>query len=244
MKKKLSVALLAIYSVFIAGLGFHVTGAFFTDSSNSTTNAFTAAATFPTATPTPTGTPPTGIATHVVISEVQINGTNANQDFVELYNPTGSSIIITGWKLRVRNSAGTEDSLAVLPTASISAHGFYLWSNNQSGFNTSIGADTSNTNNISPNNSIALLTNLDSIVDQVAWGSSTNPFIEGSAVTLDFTSGGSIERKALSSSDATSMTSGADVSKGNGFDSDNNATDFILRTTAQPQNSTSGTEQP
>ena len=56
---------------------------------------------------------------------------------------------------------------------------------------------------------------------------------------------GSYERKAYATSDATSMTTGADATKGNSYDSDNNSTDFVLRPTRDPQNASSGvTEVP
>jgi hypothetical protein len=35
---------------------------------------------------------------------------------------------------------------------------------------------------------------------------------------------------------------GSDANRGNGYDSDNNSTDFVTRATRQPQNSASATE--
>ena len=52
-----------------------------------------------------------------------------------------------------------------------------------------------------------------------------------------------MERKALSTSDSTTML-GADSVKGNGYDTDSNALDFTLRLISQPQNSSSSTETP
>lgn len=205
----------------------------------------------PTPTPTnqPTATPtPQDIANHLVISEVQINGADAQQDFVELYNPTSSSVDLSGWKLRKRTPSGTESSLVEISNGkSIPAHGFFLWANNEDGYATSINADVSNTNNISENNSIALFSAADtgntSPVDQVTWGNGTSQFVEGSPLANGPDSNRSIERKALTTSDSTAMnTGGSDEFKGNGFDSNNNATDYILRTTSQPQNSSSATE--
>ena len=239
MKRYIFITIL-FYLVFLTFVSYRVSKAYFTDMAVASSNTFTAASEFP----TPTGTEPQ-TANHLVISEVQINGANANQDFVEIYNPTDNAVDITGWKLRVRNSAGTESSLAVIPTATVSAHGFHLWANNQNEYSTSIGADIANGNNIAPNNSVALLTNTDILVDSLAWGNSTNPFVENLPFADNPSDGGSLERKALSTADAPSMNSGGvDEFKGNGFDSDNNATDFILRTISQPQNSSSASEQP
>jgi hypothetical protein len=39
-------------------------------------------------------------------------------------------------------------------------------------------------------------------------------------------------------------TGGADALKGNGYDSGNNANDFVQRTTRDPQNASSATEKP
>jgi len=42
-------------------------------------------------------------ASHVVISQIQVAGTtNSNDEFVELYNPTDSSVDLTSWKLKKR----------------------------------------------------------------------------------------------------------------------------------------------
>jgi hypothetical protein len=55
--------------------------------------------------------------------------------------------------------------------------------------------------------------------------------------------GGSLERKALSTStSATMAVGGTDANRGNGYDSDNNSTDFVTRAARQPQNSSSPTE--
>ncbi len=209
----------------------HSSWALFSDSGTSTNNVLAAAASFGT--------------DHPVISEVQIKGSTANQDFVELYNPTSSRVTLDGWKLRLKNSAGTESSLVAIGAGkSIPAHGFFLWANTAGGFDTSIGADVSNGNNLSDNNSVALRKPDDTTVDQVAWGATSNPqFVEGTAFTPSPASNQSIERKALSTSTAATMT-GVDATKGNGFDADNNLTDFVLRTTSQPQNSGSPTETP
>lgn len=209
----------------------HSSWALFSDSGISSNNVWVAAASFGT--------------DHVVISEVQVKGSNANQDFVELYNPTTSSVDLNGWKLRLKNSAGTESSLVAIGAGeSIPAHGFFLWANSTGGYAASIGADVSNSNNLSENNSVALRKPDDATVDQVAWGTTANPqFVEGTAFTPSPDSNQSIERKAYSTSTAASMT-GADATKGNGFDSDDNAADFVLRAAAQPQNSGSATETP
>ena len=43
-------------------------------------------------------------AAHIVISEVQVGGTNANDEFVELYNPTSVTIDLSGFRLVRKNA--------------------------------------------------------------------------------------------------------------------------------------------
>lgn len=223
-----------VTAVFIILSG--ITGSFFTDSKISLGNTFTTGA-FP--------IPPV-VADHIVISEVQINGANANQDFVELYNPTDSDVNLSGWQIKKKTSTGTTSSLVLIGNGTnILAHGFFLWANNQGNpsFSTTIGADINNANNISENNSIALENKTNDIIDKVGWGTGINQFVEGTLINNGSDTNKSMERKAYSTSTVESMMSAADVSSGNGYDSDNNAVDFILRTTSQPQNS-SITETP
>ena len=40
------------------------------------------------------------------------------------------------------------------------------------------------------------------------------------------------------------METGEDAAAGNGYDSDDNAKDFVIRATRDPQSKASGTEQP
>lgn len=208
------------------------TKAFFSDTATSTNNIFSAAESFGT--------------DHLVISEVQINGANANQDFVEIYNPTDSAVDLEDWQIRKRTSNGTDSSLVLIGAGeSIPAHGFFLWSNDQGTFETVVGADVSNGNNLSENNSVALEDPADNVIDQVAWGIGTSQFVEGTAITNGSDGNSSVERKALSTSTSVTMgAGGVDEFKGNGFDANNNATDFYLRAVSQPQNSGSATESP
>src|SRR3989344_5067595 len=123
MKQFLLISILFILS--IGFVSYKATHALFNDTAQSQNNTFSAAQTF-----------------HVVISEVQINGANANQDFVELYNPTNSIVDLNGWQLRRKDSAGTDSSLVLIGAGkTIPAHGFFLWANSQSGYGTSVKAD-------------------------------------------------------------------------------------------------------
>lgn len=80
-------------------------------------------------------------------------------------------------------------------------------------------------------------------VDLVGWGTANAP--DGTAAPSHPSLGGSLERKALSTSTTATMAAGgADAVKGNGYDTNNNSTDFVYRVTANPQSSTADLEQP
>src|SRR5687767_3966688 len=98
-----------LFITFLGIFGYKTVYGLFFDTANSTTNTFAAAAVFPTATPTPI---PVGIATHLVISEVQITGGSgdADHDFIELYNPTNSAIDLNGHRLVKRTGNSGTDS--------------------------------------------------------------------------------------------------------------------------------------
>ena len=231
--------LLFIYGMFLTLSSYHITHAFFFDMSKSTTNVFAAASTF-------SGS---GLANHIVISEVQITATpSANNDFIELYNPTEVAISLANHRLVKRTSSGVTDTDIVVFTAndSIPAHKYLLWANSANSFATSLGADKSSGDNLSVDNSVALRNgakDTGTIIDALRWGNPTGtPLSEAAAFTPNPGNGQSIERKAQASSTTSTMNGGVDATKGNGYDTDNNANDFVLRTTSQPQNSTSATE--
>lgn len=219
----------ALLLVFSVGMTIPSGLAFYTDTEASAGNSFTVAESF--------------TADHVVISEVQVRGTSTLNDFIELYNPTGVDVDMSGWKLRKKSSTGTESSVIVLPEDSvIPAHGFFLWANSLEGYAASLEADASTTQTLAPDNSVVLKTDEDAAVDQVAWGNGGGTqFVERRPFALNPGQHQSIERKARQGSTAASLAvDGAEEFDGNGFDTDHNAFDFVLRGTSQPQNSTTG----
>jgi len=112
----------------------------------------------------------------ILITEVQIrDASSSDHDSIELYNTESESKDISGFQLKKKSSNGTEYSISLLPANSIiQPHGYFIWSN----FATT--ADATTTQNLAANNSIALLDEDKNIIDAVAWGSSTDPFVEGS----------------------------------------------------------------
>jgi hypothetical protein len=190
---------------------------------------------------------------HVVISEVQTN----SDEFVELYNPSSDSVNMTGWywsyfpSTRVENDPYRNKQFP--SGATIPSHGFYLISvyddpytseNYASIADWNIGYAGPQISNIegavgiymenpatktSPANAAAVCE------DKVGWENAQ--VYEGSlAQTPD--NGQSLERKARSTSTSASLGSGgADELLGNGYDSNNNSGDFVIRAASQSQNS-------
>lgn len=157
---------------------------------------------------------------HVVISEVQISGAAATDDFIELYNPTDSNVDLNGYRLVKRTAAGTTDSSikAWSSETMIPAHGYYLWAN--SGWTPAVTPDTTTASSIAADNGIALRNgpaDTGDIIDSVAWGSSTNAFVEGTVFPDNPAANGSIERV--------------------GDDTNDNSQDFVLRDVSDPQDS-------
>ncbi len=206
------------------------------------------------------------IATHVVISEVYGGGGNSGSvyknDFVELYNPTDAAISLAGWSIQYVSATNTSSSWAMTAlTGSIPAHGFYL-------VQEAVGAGGT-TNLPTPdaigtitmsgtagkvaltNNGVALVgtgpPSASNVVDYVGFGATANGY-EGTGPTPAPSNTASVQRKAQTSSSAVSMGSGgADEFKGNGWDSNDNATDFFAVTAVgaiDPQNTASSTETP
>src|SRR5437868_4751487 len=67
---------------------------------------------------------------HIWINQVQVEGDGgANDEFIELFNPTDSAVSLDGWSLQYKSSAGNFPLVAGkknLPVASIPAYGYFL----------------------------------------------------------------------------------------------------------------------
>jgi hypothetical protein len=184
-------------------------------------------------------------ASHIVISEVQIRGTSADDEFVELYNPTGADIDLSGMKLAKKDSAGTQATLVNNLSGTIKKHGYFLVAK-PSYTSIPVAPDmvySASSSAMATNGSVVLYdTDKSTIIDLVGMGSS--PASESAAIENP-ESGGSIERKANANSDTVSMGfGGSDEFAGNGQDTDNNSVDFIQRAISDPQNSQSTIEPP
>jgi len=195
---------------------------------------------------------PTG-ANHVVISEVYGGGGNSGavykNDFIELYNPTLSAVDLTGWSVQYASATGTGNWTVTTLSGSIAPKGFYLIQQSAGTGGTTnlptpdkIGTITMSgtAGKVLLSNSITAQTGSlptgATVIDLVGFGATANGF-EGTAPAPAPSNTSSIERKASATSDATTMgTGGTEEFAGNGYDSDQNAADFIVRT-PNPQNS-------
>lgn len=185
-------------------------------------------------------------ANHIVISEIQIGGSIADDEFIEIYNPTNTDIELENWRLTRKTATGTESNLVNSLSATISAHGYLLIAPEE--YDGTPSADvlyTAASNHISSNNTILLYSDAGiTVVDKVGLGSDETAAIDSETTPVpNPAANGSIERKAVSSSSTSSMSSsGEDEFMGNGEDTDNNLNDFVQQETSNPQNSESTSE--
>ncbi len=120
-----------------------------------------------------------------IISEVQIAGDDANDDFVELYNPGDAAYSLKGFELR-RKTKGDSTPTGSLFHAfsdsdSIPGNGYFLWANKDGTAAFIAIADVISKNKTSPalttDNSLALFNSSKTMIAALAWGSGhTKPF--------------------------------------------------------------------
>lgn len=170
----------------------------------------------------PTGAP--AVSTSVVISEFRTNGpAGASDEFIELYNLTGSAINIGGWRINGSNNAGgTTTRLTVITGTILPAYGHFL-ATNSTGYSGGTTADQSYGVGITDDGGIGLLDQNGVIIDQVGM-SAGSAYGEGTRLgILGGNQNRSYERKPGGSS-------------GSGQDTDNNSSDFQVATPSDPQN--------
>ena len=203
----------------------------------------------PTGTPTPADTPtdtpaPTATATGVVaanplISEVRTRGIGgAADEFVELYNPSGTSIVLDAtWTLEARSTSATSYTLrwtgsgAVLP-----AHGHYLIAG--TGYSQVPSTDASLSSGI-PDGVSLVLEHSAAAVDALCL------YFDPTGLSAFTGAGSTYTCEGTPTSNPHDNTSSTDVDasverkpgglNGNGQDTGDNATDFSTAMPANPQ---------
>ncbi|MBI5733580.1 MAG: lamin tail domain-containing protein [Candidatus Kerfeldbacteria bacterium] len=173
---------------------------------------------------------------HLVINEIQTTGGEGHttNDFVELFNPTSAPFNLKGHRLVKRTAAGTSDTTLKSWTDDtiIPAYGFYLWANSDY-VSILTAPDITTSGSLADNNGIALrqgAADTGTIIDSLAWGNSTNLFIEGTVVAANPGPNQSLERQKPQA--------------GSRQDTNNNANDFTTQASPTPQNSTTAPETP
>jgi lamin tail-like protein len=181
----------------------------------------------PTRTPTRTATGPAP-ASNIVISEFRAIGTGGETDeFIELYNPTSSSVSIGGWVIKTSGACNTiiTKIFTIPATVTLAAGQHYLIGGTAYTGSGIAAADQTASLNIATTGGIALfLPDEITTIDEVGLCSSTF-FHEGTYLT-------SLLTTTNRSYDRRSSISGACS------DTNNNRTDFFLRSPSEPQNST------
>jgi hypothetical protein len=161
-------------------------------------------------------------ATHIVISQIQVSGTIAADEFVELYNPTDSDINLSKWKLIKENSTNTlSQNLVSSMSGTIKSHGYFLVTSQVSAASSTADLLYSTASiTITDNNTVVLVNSAGTQIDKVGMGTAADQ--ENSNALLP-PAGKSIERKI-------------DDTGGHGQDTDNNANDFALLNASNPRN--------
>jgi uncharacterized protein (TIGR03437 family) len=169
-------------------------------------------------------------AGQLLLSEFRTRGpSGAADEFVEIYNPTTSTLTIGGLRIRASNGSGTiSDRLTITAGKTLGPGCHYLLANSSSGgFSSSVPANQTYRTGITDNGGIAITgSNGTRIIDAVGM-SGASVYKEGE--TLAPIAGNldqSYERRP----------GGA---FGNGVDTNNNAVDFALTAPTDPENSSS-----
>ncbi|MDO8425028.1 MAG: lamin tail domain-containing protein [bacterium] len=157
---------------------------------------------------------------HVVISEIQIGGESAKDEYVELFNPTDAAVDLIGWRLAKRTASGNESNLlTTFPALTIAAHASIAIAHPEGAFAANASALYSTSGSIAADNTLVLYAPLAdgarSVVDLVGWGSAAS--FEGAGAAQNPETGKVLERKP-----------GGDD---HGQDTENNTGDFVIRGT-------------
>ncbi|HLN99026.1 MAG TPA: lamin tail domain-containing protein [Pyrinomonadaceae bacterium] len=167
----------------------------------------------------------------LVVSEFRTRGpAGAADEFVEIYNPTTTTLAIGGLKIRASNASGTvSDRLTIMAGKTIGPGCHYLFANNASaGYSGSVPPDQTYGTGITDDGGIAITGAQGTrIIDAV-----------GMSTGAAFKEGGTLVPLTVNSAQTYERKPGGTF--GNGVDTNNNATDFSLTTPGNPQNSSSG----
>ncbi|MBU1727726.1 lamin tail domain-containing protein [Patescibacteria group bacterium] len=133
------------------------------------------------------------VSAEVIINEVQIAGSTVNDEFIELYNSSGSSVDLTGFYIKKKTSSGNESNFVVssrFEGLSISG-GDYLLLARENNYTGTVSPDIlwPSSYSLASNNSLILYRGGETDADEVAWqeieeGKSTQKTSSGWVVAL------------------------------------------------------------
>lgn len=163
-------------------------------------------------------------ANHVLISELRTRGASgANDEFVELYNPTGADILLSNWKLKKISGCGSTQTDLVTLNITLEAGQHFLIVNDASSLITSADATYPSSKAIADNGGVGLFDSTNTKIDSVGMCAGL-AFAEGTALT----------------SLTTSVDQGYERNigglSGTCDDTDDNSADFHLQAPSDPQN--------
>lgn len=149
---------------------------------------------------------PVFVHASVVINEVQITGSTATDEFVELYNAGSESVDLAGWRLTKQTASGNEYNLLTsFPSHTIQPGSFFVIGHEH--FSGTKQTTYSTSQSLAQDNAVVLYRDAgDTIVDLVGFGSATTK--EGVACQNQV-EGNSLQRVP------------------NGVDTDQNSADFV-----------------
>ena len=183
---------------------------------------------------------------HLVISEIQIEGVNADDEFIELYNPTNQIISLADYSIQyISGKATSTEKIGNTKKnfkndAQIIPYGFYLLAQKDGVFaqradmtySFSLSGNSTGATIFLNSSSLPISSLVDqSIIDYVSYGEAS---LAGVSTTTFPLSGQGLERKAWQNSDCV-FPQGIGEFLGNSCDNDN-GTDFEIRLTPNPQN--------
>jgi micrococcal nuclease len=167
---------------------------------------------------------------NVFITEIQIGGVTAQDEFIELFNANATEVSVTAWSLKKKTQAGNESNLisaqAFSGTIPAGKHFLIVPQTPMDGSSPYTGATLPDTTysgasySIAANNTVLVYEASGTLLDKVGYGSASD--FEGTGAAQGPASGQSIARR---------------ISQEGAYqDTDDNSADFELSATPAPQN--------
>ncbi len=122
----------------------------------------------------PVNRPFAATTNHLVISQFRARGSNGgNDEFIELFNPTGGAIDISNWTIKRSNDSGFAYLHFTFPASTILLSGQYYLLTNSAGYNDAVPGDKTYAVGLTDSGGLALLSADGVVVDQVGFGVSS-----------------------------------------------------------------------